>query len=154
MNAVVVSRLLNRSVRRAGVAVVWVACPSSHSPNHGTNNKRALIRPVCTVQQDRINILPCADCGHDAYLIPDSSFVIARPMTTMFVVVLSIFIIHWQLWSQTIIVNTTSGRLLGAQANGGVCSLYTFSPCSPELIHRTSGILQGHCKIPTIAGQE
>ena len=28
---------------------------------------------------------------------------------------------------------------------------YTSSPCSSQVMHRNSGILQGHCKIPTIA---
>ncbi|KAI0278328.1 Carboxylesterase [Russula aff. rugulosa BPL654] len=37
-------------------------------------------------------------------------------MMMVFIVVLSIFII--QVWSQTITVNTTSGRLLGTQADG------------------------------------
>jgi hypothetical protein len=41
--------------------------------------------------------------------IPASSSFIVRPMMMMFIVVLSIFII--QVWSQTITVNTTSGRL-------------------------------------------
>jgi hypothetical protein len=70
----------------------------------------------------------------------------------MMIIVLSIFII--QVWSQTITVNTTSGQLFGTQADGGMCSLYTLSPYSPQLIYRTSGILQGHCKIPTIARLE
>jgi hypothetical protein len=82
------------------------------------------------------------------HLIPASSSFIVRPIMMMFIV-LSIFII--QVWSQTITVNTTSGRLLGTQADGGMYSVYTLSPYSPQLIHRTSGIIQGHCKIPTIA---
>ena len=41
-----------------------------------------------------------------------------------YIVVLSLFII--QVWSQTITVNTTSGRLLGAQDDGGMCFLSTF----------------------------
>jgi len=44
-------------------------------------------------------------------------------MMIMFMVVLSIFIIHWQMWSQTILVDTTSGRLLGTQTDGGMSSL-------------------------------
>jgi hypothetical protein len=88
------------------------------------------------------------------HLIPDSvtsTFFIVCPMTRMmmFIVVLSIFIV--QVWSQTITVNTTSGRLLGTQADGGVSSLYALLTCSPQVIHRTSGILQGNCKIPNIA---
>ena len=39
----------------------------------------------------------------------------------MFLFVFSIFII--QVWSQTITVNTTSGRLLGTQADGGMFPL-------------------------------
>jgi hypothetical protein len=66
----------------------------------------------------------------------------------VFIVVLSILVI--QVWSQSITVNTTSGRLLGTQADGGMYSLYILSPYSPQLIHWTSGIIQGHCKIPTI----
>jgi hypothetical protein len=72
----------------------------------------------------------------------------------MIIVALSIFIV--QVWSQTITVNTTSGRLLGTHADGGMYSLYTgtLSPYSPQAIHRTSGILQGNCKMPTLARLE
>jgi hypothetical protein len=70
----------------------------------------------------------------------------------IFIVVLSIFIT--QVWSQTITVNTTSGQLLGTQADGGMRSLYTLSPYSPQVMHRNSGILQGHCKVPTMAHLE
>jgi hypothetical protein len=81
---------------------------------------------------------------------PNTRFLfIVCPIMMMFIAVLSIFII--QVWSQTIIVNTTSGRLLGTQADGGMCSLYTLSSYSPQVIYRASGILQGHCKISTIA---
>ncbi|KAF8504322.1 hypothetical protein F5888DRAFT_1654759 [Russula emetica] len=73
-------------------------------------------------------------------------------MMMRFIAVLSIFII--QVWSQTITVNTTSGRLLGTQADGGMCSLYTLSSYSPPAMHRTSDILQGRCKILTIARLE
>jgi hypothetical protein len=76
-----------------------------------------------------------------------SSFVV-RPIM-MLLIVLSFFII--QVWSQTITVNTTSGKLLGTQADGGMYSRYTLSPYSAQVMHRTSGILQGHCKIPTVA---
>ena len=42
----------------------------------------------------------------------------------MYIVVLSLFII--QVWSRTITVDTTSGRLLGKEHDGGMCFLYTF----------------------------
>ncbi|KAF8493264.1 Alpha/Beta hydrolase protein [Russula emetica] len=48
--------------------------------------------------------------------IPTSSSFIVRPIMMMFLVILPFFII--QVWSQTVTVNTTSGRLLGTQADG------------------------------------
>ena len=48
-------------------------------------------------------------------------------MITFIVIVLSIFIIHWQLWPQTITtVDATSGRLLGTQADGGGGAYFFF----------------------------
>ena len=62
---------------------------------------------------------------------------------TMLIVVLSVLIV--QVWSKSVAVNTTSGRLLGTHADGGVYPL-ALSSYSLQVIHSTSGIFQGHRK--------
>ena len=85
---------------------------------------------------------------------PSTRFLLLHrtPHIMMFIVVLSIFII--QVWSQTITVNTTSGRLLGIQADRGMVFPLHFVALLTPYNPPTSGILQGHCKIPTIAHLE
>ena len=58
-------------------------------------------------------------------------------------VVLFILVSAVNVWSEAITVDTTSGRLLGIQADGGARS---FQLVLSELTFRTSGILQRHCK--------
>ena len=44
----------------------------------------------------------------------------------MMMMIIVIFIFITQVWSRSIYANTTSGRLLGTQDDGGMCFLYTF----------------------------
>lgn len=48
--------------------------------------------------------------------------IILRPIMMILIVVLSVLIV--QVWSRDIVVNTTSGRLLGTQADGGMHFLW------------------------------
>ena len=52
--------------------------------------------------------------------MPDSASIISpMMMTMMLIVVFSVLIV--QVSSKTVTVNTTSGQLLGIQADGGMC---------------------------------
>ena len=65
-------------------------------------------------------------------------------MMTMLIVVFSVLIV--QVWSKSVTADTTSGRLLGTQTDGGVYPPDLLS-YSPQVIHCSSGIFQRHRKI-------
>ena len=58
------------------------------------------------------------------------------------------FILALQALSHTITVNTTSGVLSGVQADGGMLYFYLLLSPLHKVTRWTSGVLQGHCKVP------
>jgi len=64
-------------------------------------------------------------------------------------IVAVLFVLASQVLSNTITADTTSGRLLGSQTDGGM-SWTLASDSYTEVTHWTSRVLQRHCKIPPI----
>jgi hypothetical protein len=124
---------------------LWSRPPASHH----CSDRLGLINHPRVQPMIRSLALEVYKCDPpDTHLCMLVVFFLILVMQVKFIVAV-LFVLASQVLSNTITADTTSGRLLGSQTDGGMSWTLASDSCT-EVTHWTSRVLQRHRKIPPI----